>query len=425
MSPARMQAIVELLDSGYALDPGAVRMIADWWLELLPTFEHPERVFCEMVNQLSESALANALLVGRLVVGEFPGLPGALRRACKRAGKIRPRRRAFVSDLLSSGAAVSVSAPSIVEVKREGEVVLTLTPDNTRFQDIPRLFADLHDIDQKGFNQRQLKIAVGDFVYASGLAIVAAWCAARSTLPSVDFADKKAEEYCRRIGFSEALGGSFPELVTRGDDWSLRLTPIVKTTIPERTASQMLEILDVFVAPSRDVRNALAVLLGELVENVHRHAEPKYPGFVVAQVYPNRLKLGITIADSGIGIPASFHKSPLPQYSARSLSDAAAVEEAIRPLVTSKPNNHSGYGLYVLAELIARNHGSFIIGSGKAMLTGYGRKGRLETESRAIAPWRGTVVATIIDLKEPLPLDEVYTTLPMPRGFNADDFDLE
>lgn len=425
MDPATAQAIADLLNSGYALDPGAVRTCADWWLESLREAEQPVDSACGILNGLSVGARANALLVGRLVIVEYPGLRKALLRACKKKGKILPRQRSFVRKLVSPGAADSIRERSIVEVKGAGEVVLTLTPDNTRFQDIPRLFAELHDIDRQGFSQRQLKIAVGDFVYASGLAIVAAWCAARATLPSIDFADRKAEEYCRRIGFSEALGGTFPNLATRQDDWSLRLTPIVTTTIPERTASQMLNILDVFVAPSRDVRNALAVLLGELVENVHRHAEPKSPGFVVAQVYPDRLKLGITIADSGIGIPASFHKSPLPQYSARTLSDAAAVEEAIRPLATSKPSNHSGYGLYVLAELIARNHGSFIIGSGTAMLTGYGRRGRLETESRAIAPWRGTVVATIIDLKQPLPLDEVYSTLPMPRGFNADDFDLE
>ena len=315
MNPATAQAIADLLNSGYALDPGAVRTCADWWLESLREAEQPVDSACGILNGLSVGARANALLVGRLVIVEYPGLRKALLRACKKKGKILPRQRSFVRKLVSPGAADSIPERSIVEVKGAGEVVLTLTPDNTRFQDIPRLFAELHDIDRQGFGQRQLKIAVGDFVYASGLAIVAAWCAARATLPSIDFADRQAEEYCRRIGFSEALGGTFsPNLKMRQDDWSLRLTPIVTTTIPERTASQMLNILDVFVAPSRDVRNALAVLLGELVENVHRHAEPKSPGFVVAQVYPDRLKLGITIADSGIGIPASFHKSPLPQY---------------------------------------------------------------------------------------------------------------
>jgi hypothetical protein len=94
----------------------------------------------------------------------------------------------------------------------------------------------------------------------------------------------------------------------------------------------------------------------------------------------------------------------------------------VKPLVTSKSAAHSGYGLYILAELVRRNRGTYAITSGAETVIGYqGVRGPVE-EVRSHAPWRGTVVTMILDLYNKLPLGEVYKTLPLPEGMTEDDF---
>lgn len=416
---------LELVDPGFDLDPGAIRVVAEWFEEQLQESRDPVADLCRFVNGLSNpSQILNGEKVLREILQDSPTLAKPLQRACKPHGRIDAPRRPVIASALSSTPPSKPTSPAVTVVSRN-EVGLALNPDNTAFLNLPRLIAELAKLDRERFPSLGLRIAVEDFVYASGLAVVATWCVAHRTLPSIDFPSDAARRYCERIGFIEALGGAATPLEERGEKWSLRLTPIRRETKPERTAEEILQILDIFVAPKPDERNGLAVFIGELVENVHRHAEPHFPGFVVAQVYPEKLKLGLTIADSGIGIPESFRRSALPEFRGRVDDDAQCLQLAIQPLVTSKPEHHSGYGLYLLSELIARNGGSFMICSGKAALTGYGRRKKLQTSTQNIAPWHGTVVSSIIDLRNPLPLAEVYRTLPIPEGFDEDDFPFE
>jgi hypothetical protein len=76
----------------------------------------------------------------------------------------------------------------------------------------------------------------------------------------------------------------------------------------------------------------------------------------------------------------------------------------------------------VLSELVSRNRGSFLLSSGRASLLGFRRSGKLWLTPYAHRPWKGTIVSVIIDLHSPLPLREVYSSMPVPAGFEDEEF---
>jgi hypothetical protein len=77
--------------------------------------------------------------------------------------------------------------------------------------------------------------------------------------------------------------------------------------------------------------------------------------------------------------------------------------------------------LYLLAELIRRNRGTFLLTSGSATLVGFQRSKALAFEVYRHRPWQGTIVSVIIDLKNDLPLLEIYREMPAPEGYENDD----
>lgn len=158
-----------------------------------------------------------------------------------------------------------------------------------------------------------------------------------------------------------------------------------------------------------------------MIENVHRHAQAPVDGFAVAQVYPQRLKMGITLVDAGIGVRESFETGE-PSIPIGGLqTDEDFLRAAIKLHATSKSSGHSGYGLYLLSELISRNGGTFLLASGHATLIGYRRAGKLFVESFQNRPWQGTIVSVIIDLTRDLPLLQIYKEMPLPEGFTHED----
>jgi len=142
-------------------------------------------------------------------------------------------------------------------------------------------------------------------------------------------------------------------------DWAVGLTRINQDLPTHEVTNKIVDIIDTFIHPRGEERQALQILLAEMIENVHRHAEAEEDGFAVAQVYPQRLKMGITLVDSGIGVRASFERGD-PSVSLAGLqSDADYLREACKLHSTSKRTRHSGYGLFLLTQVIARNRGTF------------------------------------------------------------------
>jgi hypothetical protein len=234
--------------------------------------------------------------------------------------------------------------------------------------------------------------------------------------------DGYTRHYLERIGFMAALDGRQRAALDDATDWSVRLTRLDRDARAHEITEAILEILDTFVAPTPEDRGSFGILLGELIENVGRHANITTPAFVVAQVYPKKFKLGITVADAGIGIRQSFLQGDVEEYKDATKPDDFFISLALQQLVTSKRKAHAGYGLFILSELIYRNLGTYLVSSGTATVVGYRQGGAHKREVQQHAPWSGTVVSMIVNLNAKLPLSEVYKTMPLPPGFEQEDF---
>ena len=204
----------------------------------------------------------------------------------------------------------------------------------------------------------------------------------------------------------------------------MAIEQIAADSQPETIASRIVEIVDHHMPLSRKTRSGLIVVFAELIENIQRHAGLSSPAFACAQVYPQRQKLTICIVDTGIGI-RQFDSLLI-----KSILDTSVVEEgesplrlACAPLITSKPDKHSGYGLYVASELIIRNGGTFRIFSGNEIFTCYRKRWqRKENLTSVSTGWDGTWIAMIVDLDGLLPVEDVYSILPPIPGVELQDF---
>jgi anti-sigma regulatory factor (Ser/Thr protein kinase) len=270
----------------------------------------------------------------------------------------------------------------------------------------------------------RLQIRLADFTYATGLAVLAEWILAHYMVNRYEFVEcsPEMERYLEGVRFQAALRN--PGIVISQDpmDWAVGLTRINRDQPTEKVTEKIVDILQTFVNPTPEDAQAMLVLISEMIENVHRHAESPVDGFAVAQVYPKRLKMGITLVDAGIGVRESFERGT-PSVPIDALkTDGDFLRLAVRLHSTSKRERHSGYGLYLLAELVARNRGTFLLTSGTSTLVGYRRHGVVEYEERRHRPWRGTIVSVILDLNKALPLLDIYRQMPAPAGIVDDDF---
>ena len=95
--------------------------------------------------------------------------------------------------------------------------------------------------------------------------------------------------------------------------------------------------------------------------------------------------------------------------------------------MTSKTQEHAGYGLYLVRELCRRNGGVFLLVSGGAAYRiGYaGVPGGAGSQAGSIyarpVPWHGTLVAMQLHVDNPIDLRPIYNELPTPGGYTKED----
>ena len=169
----------------------------------------------------------------------------------------------------------------------------------------------------------------------------------------------------------------------------------------------------------KDKREALTVMFSELVENVYRHARSNFGAYVMAQAYPKTDKFHVVVADSGIGVFASFRESDLDSVRRRATNEEAAIDLALERKVTSKTEQHGGLGLFVVQRLVQHNGGQFRLSSGrttKEFGPARGRWGRVDYNAvfSQHLPWNGTEVSLIFNLDQPMTIQEVYRELGPP-----------
>ena len=161
----------------------------------------------------------------------------------------------------------------------------------------------------------------------------------------------------------------------------------------ERLANQMQERFQTELAGYGSILESCHMVYSELATIVAKHAESA-GGYVLAQQYNYRSGpiVEIAVADCGIGIKTSLQKNGKHK---QMLSDAEAIELAVKEGVSSLDDRHRGYGLYYVSDNVKRhNDRSMTIrsGHGTMMLQGNGTV----TKSDRSSIYSGTIVNVII-----------------------------
>jgi len=417
LSSIAVKTLADLLLQPYPLDPGAVEFLIE---EASTSHANgPVRVACEILGRGRLGAIDRENL-GNFVRRASASQPTlrAFQRSLKRMGRCPLPERGWLRAHLSSASPVAV--PSAASAPISDVPLLDLRDISGTLGEFPRVIDRIGSLPT---SLSQVQIALAEFTYAAALAVIAEWILAHDLVGHHEFVElaPTMERYLDRIRFSAALRN--PEIVISPDsmDWAVGLTRINRDQPTEKVTEKIVDILHTFVNPDPDERQALSVLIAEMIENVHRHAEAPVDGFAVAQVYPSRLKMGITLVDAGIGIRRSFETGQPSVDISRLHSDGDFLRESVRLHSTSKRARHSGYGLYLLSELITRNRGTFLLASAGATLIGYRRSRQTIFDTFTHRPWRGTIVSVIIDLQQDLPLLDIYREMPVPDGYHNDD----
>jgi anti-sigma regulatory factor (Ser/Thr protein kinase) len=266
----------------------------------------------------------------------------------------------------------------------------------------------------------------GDTIYVHGLALLAAWCDMHATEVICDIPAPRAKAYLDRLGFCRMVQKGEPVKSVEFDDENyVALTQILpkERSEADEIAGRLTDLFARHIDLSKENRNALTIAMAEMVENVYRHSVSRYPGYILAQAHPKTRKFLLAVADTGIGIQESFKRSNDPEARAHGKTPRDAMQAAVLPLVTSKKDTHAGYGLYVISKLAELNRGTFRLTSGR--YTYYADPKRAKWSPDPFLKheyWQGTFVGLLLDMDGPLNLEKIWKTLPVPAGYEREDF---
>jgi anti-sigma regulatory factor (Ser/Thr protein kinase) len=160
-------------------------------------------------------------------------------------------------------------------------------------------------------------------------------------------------------------------------------------------------------------KTSVQIALGEITDNVPYHAHTAHGGFAMCQHFPRRDMFEIVIADLGVGIRSSLTRNrdlPTPD------DDAAALDLALTPRVTSTPDRNAGLGLFVTAMLLEANGGQFYLRSGNAVA----HRGAEDDTLGGRVAFPGTLATLQVRTDRPLNIESVYARFTKELG-DADD----
>lgn len=254
------------------------------------------------------------------------------------------------------------------------------------------------------------------YLYSCPFPVIAAWSkrvpdGSRVTLDLAQL-QESARRLVDNVGLTDIVEEALesPTKVFKAAS-NVPLQPIVVGRSTDEALDRVHRMVDEWAISDT---NAFRTLLSELAENILVHSEAETPGYVHARVHKTSQgeKCEITFADSGIGIRNSYLEGTNEEAKRRIQGGASAAQIAIDGLSSSKPRevspggrSHFGFGLYTVKRLIELNRGRMTVISGDEYVT----LDRYRQETKHLQhPWRGTIVALIIDLGNPLPLERVY-----------------
>jgi len=256
------------------------------------------------------------------------------------------------------------------------------------------------------------------YLYSAPFPVIAAWAKHRSSGTHVSLDVSKCKEPAARliknVGLNDIVesGAESPYHVLKAGE-HVPLQPIVPGHATTEVLDRVHRMVDDWAGYKQNTE-AFRTILSELAENVLVHSDASTPGYVHARIHRQPLadKCEITFADSGIGIRESYLAGTNEEAKKSVLGGGSALQLAVAGLNSSKPmaltpfgKSHFGYGLNTVKRLIERNRGKMTIVSGEECL--FLDNGIVKCE-RLPKPWHGTIVSLVIDLGNPLPLEEIY-----------------
>lgn len=160
---------------------------------------------------------------------------------------------------------------------------------------------------------------------------------------------------------------------------------------------------------SKEYRESLSICLQEIANNFFDHANvvDGSPCLICAQSWPKGNLVQIAIADTGIGIRKSLSGNEELSYE---LSTYNACKLASKYGVTSKPGTcHSGFGLALANDLMAKSNGTYVLLSGNEMFV----RERGENISFELdCTWHGTLLILEWNIDSDLNVKAVYDDWP-------------
>jgi anti-anti-sigma regulatory factor len=143
---------------------------------------------------------------------------------------------------------------------------------------------------------------------------------------------------------------------------------------------------------SRDVLQGMDWSLNEIMDNVLIHAQSPRGGFAQATTLEDRI--AFTIADCGRGILRSLREG----YPALR-NDTDALGEAVKAGVTRNPDEGQGNGLAGSLRIATLSGGSFMVASGRGLLSAFPEGPSVASRSKVVYPQQsfpGTIVSVQI-----------------------------
>jgi hypothetical protein len=151
----------------------------------------------------------------------------------------------------------------------------------------------------------------------------------------------------------------------------------------------------------------------EIVNNVFHHAHSPTHAIICAQSYQKLQQVELAVVDSGRGIPSSLGQNP--RLTNRFSTAAEAIELAVQPRVTGRPDHNTGEGLFFTLEFIKANGGDACLHSQDGLYCIRG--GRVGVEAAPF--WPGTCVGLRFRTDQPVDVRAIFDEYAPPE----DDYD--
>lgn len=224
---------------------------------------------------------------------------------------------------------------------------------------------------------------------------------------------EQVDSYLNRIDFYD-LAGMDVDYPWRRHSANGRFREVVQVQSEdegEEVVGEVMAILNRNVEGVAGVYDAVHHAFLEVVSNVFHHAQSLTQAVICAQSYPWCVELAVV--DSGRGIPASLGQNP--ELVGRFDSAAEAIELAVQPRVTGRPEHNTGEGLFFSLEFVKANGGRACVYSQDGALWVRGKKAR----AQPVPFWPGTWVSLCFRSDCPVDTTAIFNQYAPPEN----DFD--